>query len=265
MKKKTISGNYVKFLGTAGARFVVARQIRFSAGTLIRLNGKNIILDPGPGTLLRLARSRPPIDVAGIDAVILTHAHIDHTGDVNALIDAMTAGGFRKHGLLFAPQECLEGDNRVVLPYLRGFLDGIHVLKPETRYRVGRLSFMTSARHQHSAETYGVIFAAGKKKIAFMADTRYFPGLMRSYRGTDMLIMNVVRHLSHEYADVLHLSVDDVRTIIRELEPGTAILTHLGMTMVRLNPRGLSERLSAELGRNVIVATDGLTVPIRDR
>ncbi|HBQ28399.1 MAG TPA: MBL fold hydrolase, partial [Desulfotomaculum sp.] len=30
--------NFIKFLGTAGARFVVAKQLRSSGGTLISLN-----------------------------------------------------------------------------------------------------------------------------------------------------------------------------------------------------------------------------------
>ena len=97
--------DFVKFLGTAGARFVMARQVRYSAGTLIRLKGKSLMLDPGPGTLVRCALARPKIDAARLDAILLTHAHIDHSGDVNVLIDAMTAGGLERRGALFAPAE----------------------------------------------------------------------------------------------------------------------------------------------------------------
>ena len=34
--------SFLKFLGTAGARFVVARQLRSSAGTFIRIHGKKV-------------------------------------------------------------------------------------------------------------------------------------------------------------------------------------------------------------------------------
>ena len=47
--------NHLKFLGTAGARHVVARQIRYSAGTYLRAGGRDIMIDPGPGTLVRCA------------------------------------------------------------------------------------------------------------------------------------------------------------------------------------------------------------------
>jgi outer membrane murein-binding lipoprotein Lpp len=57
------SRNFIKFLGTDGARFVMARQLRSSAGVYISMKNKNIILDPGPGTLVKLASSKPRIDV----------------------------------------------------------------------------------------------------------------------------------------------------------------------------------------------------------
>ena len=53
--------NYIKFLGTAGARFVVARQLRSSAGIWMNVEGDNILIDPGPGTLVKCFSSRPKL------------------------------------------------------------------------------------------------------------------------------------------------------------------------------------------------------------
>ena len=148
--------DYIKFLGTAGARFVVAKQLRSSAGVFLHLNDKNIILDPGPGTLVRCAKSKPKIDVEKIDVIILTHAHIDHSNDVNIMIDAMTNGGLKKRGILFAPEDCLYRDNTVVLKYIKPFLVDIIVLKENQVYHNSELTFRTSVRHIHSVETYGI-------------------------------------------------------------------------------------------------------------
>ena len=79
-------------MGTAGARFVVSKQLRSSAGTWCFLQGKNILIDPGPGTLSRCFTSRPGLDPEKLDAIILTHRHLDHSTDVNVLIEAMTRG-----------------------------------------------------------------------------------------------------------------------------------------------------------------------------
>jgi len=256
------SGEFIKFLGTAGARFVVARQLRSSAGVFISMKGKNIILDPGPGTLVRCAKSRPGIDVTKLDAIILTHAHIDHTSDVNILIDAMTSGGLRRRGILFAPKECIYGEDAVVLKYLRDFMEAIVILEENQAYGIDGLRFSTSLRHQHPVETYGINFDLDGRKISFMVDTRYFPDLIRSYTGAHLLVMNVVRYDPHESGEVMHLCVDDVRRILSEIRPGRAILTHFGMTMLKGRPWELAKKLTEELGLDVIMASDGMTVEL---
>jgi len=43
----------VTFLGTAGARVMVANQILASGGLWFDLGGTQILFDPGPGTLVR--------------------------------------------------------------------------------------------------------------------------------------------------------------------------------------------------------------------
>ncbi|MBU1999212.1 MAG: MBL fold metallo-hydrolase, partial [Candidatus Omnitrophica bacterium] len=122
------SPDFIKFLGTAGARFVMIKQLRASAGLWISCQGTNVIIDPGPGSIVHCAKSRPKLDPSKLDAVILTHRHLDHCGDVNVMIEAMTEGGFKKRGLVFCPQDALEGDP-VIFKYLRNFPKEIIVLK----------------------------------------------------------------------------------------------------------------------------------------
>ncbi|RLA89050.1 MAG: MBL fold metallo-hydrolase, partial [Deltaproteobacteria bacterium] len=122
------------------------------------MKGKNIILDPGPGTLVKCAKSKPKIDVTKLDGIILTHAHIDHSADLNILIDAMTNGGLKKQGILFAPNESVNGENAVIFKYLRDFLQKIIILEANKEYNLGELTFSTSIKHQHPVETYGIIF-----------------------------------------------------------------------------------------------------------
>jgi ribonuclease BN (tRNA processing enzyme) len=251
--------NFIKFLGTSGGRVVMARQLRSSAGVYISFKNKKIILDPGPGTLVRMAASRPRIDVEELDAIILTHSHIDHSNDVNVLIDSMTGGGWRKRGVLFAPSECLSGEMTVILHYLRDFLEDIVILEEDREYRLGDLVFSTSARHRHPAETYGIKFDVDGRIVSFVVDTKFFPGLIECYKGSDVMIFNVVRNLPHVSADVMHLNIDDVKNIISTIKPGKAVLTHFGRTMLKARPWELAGILTAELGVNVTAASDGMS------
>lgn len=255
--------NYIKFLGTAGGRYVVAKQLRYSAGTFLSIKNKNVILDPGPGALLRCAKSRPPIDADKVDAIILSHAHIDHSNDVNAIIDAMTEGGRKKRGTLFAPDDCLNGENAAVLKYLRNYLKDICIMHGSSEYSIDGVFFRTSVRHKHGVETYGMKFEINGFTVAFMTDTGFFPELIDDYKDADILAINVVFYkLNPEYKDTGHICFDEAAQIIEAIKPKKAILTHFGMTMLKANPRILAAQLSERLGIEVTAASDGLTIPI---
>lgn len=102
MFRRMAEGDGLKFLGTAGARHVVSTQLRHSGGLLWRLGGTAIWVDPGPGALVRALASRPKIDPAKVNALVVTHRHLDHAGDATAVLEAMTGGGFRPRAALFA-------------------------------------------------------------------------------------------------------------------------------------------------------------------
>ena len=91
----TSETDFIKFLGTAGARIVVSKQLRASGGMWYSLDGYNVLVDPGPGCLVRCISSKPKMDPMKLDAIILTHRHLDHAADVNVMIEAMTEGGFK--------------------------------------------------------------------------------------------------------------------------------------------------------------------------
>jgi phosphoribosyl 1,2-cyclic phosphodiesterase len=248
------SANFIKFLGTAGARFVMIRQLRHSGGIWIRAEGTNVLIDPGPGSLVRCSASRPRLDPQTLDGIILTHRHLDHSGDINVMIEAMTEGGFKKRGMVFCPADALDGDP-IILKYLRDFPQKIQVLKPKKTYRCGNFTFTSSMLHEHPAETYGLKFNLGGREVGYMVDTGYFPGLLKFYT-SQVLIISVV--LVDPRPDIYHLSLVEVKNIIEKLKPRETILTHFGMRMLKAQPRKLAEQLSRELGRKIVAAYDGM-------
>jgi ribonuclease BN (tRNA processing enzyme) len=242
----------ITFLGTAGARFVVIHQFLASGGAWLDLGGTQILFDPGPGCLVQAARRK--LDPAKLDAIILSHRHLDHSGDLNIMIEAMTDGGTKKQGTVFAPADALDQDP-VILSYLRSYPQSIQTLTEGRSYEVNDVSFGTPVRHKHQVETYGFIFQTPRHTFSWITDTRYFEDLASHYEG-DLLVINVVRLKPGAPLD--HLSLPEVKSIIQELRPKTAILTHFGMTMWRARPRELAEKLTQEIGTTVIAARDGM-------
>ncbi|MFA6129860.1 MAG: MBL fold metallo-hydrolase [Candidatus Omnitrophota bacterium] len=246
--------NYIKFLGTAGARFVMIKQLRASGGLWVSSGLTNILIDPGPGSIVRCASSRPRLDPGKLDAIILTHRHLDHANDINVMIEAMTEGGFKKRGIVFCPSDAV-GNDSVILRHAANFPKKIQIIKANHNYRVGDFSFLTSMRHIHPCETYGLKFKIGKTTVGLISDTRYFPELADFYK-TDVLIIAVVFYEPRQGID--HLSLNEAGMIISTLKPGKAVLTHFGMTMLKANPLKQAEKLSKELGVEVIAAYDGM-------
>ncbi len=242
----------ITFLGTAGARFVVTRQLLASGGVWLNLGGTQILVDPGPGSLVQATTGK--LNPAKLAAIILSHKHLDHSGDINIMIEAMTDGGTKKRGTVFAPGDSLNQDP-VILSYLRSYPQSIEVLTEGKSYTIDDVLFETPIRHKHAVETYGFIFRTPRHTLSWITDTGYFDDLADHYEG-DLLILNVVRLKSGAPLD--HLCLSEARNIIERLKPRAAILTHFGMTMWQGKPWELAGKLTEETGIKVIAARDGM-------
>src|SRR3974377_2230858 len=97
--------NTVTFLGTAGARVMVANQIQASGGMWLNLTGTEILIAPGPGSIVQSTKRK--LRAEKLKAIILSHRHLDHSGDMNIMVEAMTQGGFQPHGRIFLPADGL--------------------------------------------------------------------------------------------------------------------------------------------------------------
>ena len=255
--------DYIRFVGTGGARFVVSRQLRASAGIWCRLSGSTICIDPGPGTLVRCFAGAEKVDPAGLDAIILTHRHLDHTTDANVMVEAMTGGAFKKRGILYAPQDALQEGEPVVFRYLQEAVGRVEILQEGGRYPLKGISFTSPVKHRHGVETYGLKFNLPGGSVAFITDTLFFPDLP-SYYQADLLIINVVlyKHPGHE--KIKHLDFQNARQIISSIRPKRAWITHFGTTMLDNDPKALAGRLSSLTGIHVTAAEDDMVINLAE-
>jgi len=238
---------------------MMINQFLASGGLWLNLSGTEILIDPGPGCIVQTTKRKLKAD--RLSAIILSHRHLDHSADINIMVEAMTQGGFKRHGWLFAPADALETEP-VIFSYLKDYLEGVEILQEGKSYLVGNVSFTTPVRHVHLVETYGMVFSTEKHTFSYIADSRYFDSLCQNYGG-ELLIINVVFLKPHSPAEnpslpIDHLSVPDAEHIIRELKPKVAILTHFGMSMWRAKPWQIAEKLSHQTGVRVLAARDGM-------
>ena len=265
MEEKSPSSDSLTFLGTGGARFMLISQLLASGGLWLNLNGTEILIDPGPGCIVQTTKRK--LKAGKLSAIIVSHRHLDHSADVYIMVEAMTEGGLKHRGWLFAPADALNNEP-VMFSYLKEHLEGIELLQAGKSYTAGDISFTTPVRHIHPVETYGMVFKSGNRTFSYIVDTRYFDGLCQAYGG-ELLIINVVflqprlpaeTKSGTDYSNlpVDHLSVPDAERIIATLKPKIAILTHFGMSVWRAKPWEIAEQLSQKTGVRVIAARDGM-------
>ena len=241
------------FMGTAGARFMVAKQVAASGGLFLEDGSTKIALDPGPGAVVAYGARK--VDLTTLDAIVVSHRHLDHAGDVNVMIEAMTDGGFAHRGAVYCPADALD-DDPIVLKYLRHFPREIVRLAPDTTYSVNGVAFTTSARHVHQVETYGFRFG---DRLGWITDSAYYDGIAEQHRADVMLVHTILLHcMSH----LPHLCVDDAERIFRDAKPKLGILTHYGMTVWRADPKRLAAEMTQRLGLEVRAAFDGMSIDV---
>ncbi len=170
------------------------------------------------------------------------------------MIEAMTEGGWKKRGSVFAPADAFS-NGAVILPYLQNCPERVDILEEKKRYRVGDVSFTTPVKHIHQVDTYGFVFQTPRHKFSWITDTKMFDSLSGHYRA-DLIIINVLSLENRLPVD--HLALPDAEKIIKEIKPRIAILTHFGLTMWKVKPWEIEHRVSDDTGVRVIAARDGM-------
>ena len=200
------------------------------------------------------------MDPAKLDAVVLTHHHLDHANDATVIIEAMTNGGHQPRGLLLAPAEAYEA-GCPLCEYAQALPARREVLYEGSEHSIGELTIRAAARLEHSVETYALIFEDPGGRVGLVADTRYFDGLSEKLAGCDVLIVNVVLY-DDAGRGILHLDVPAAQRLIGEARPARAIITHFGMTMLRNKPWEIAEAMTQATGVPVTAASDGMLVDL---
>jgi phosphoribosyl 1,2-cyclic phosphodiesterase len=228
----------------------------------MRFGETQLHVDPGPGALVRATGSVPPCVPAELDAIVLSHKHLDHSNDVNIMIEAMTSGGFRPRGSLLAPRDAFEGEP-VILPYAARFVPVRHVLEERSGpYDVNDVAVYTGVRHRHAVETYGLHFKWRDITVSYLPCGRFFEDLIEDYRvhRPDVLVLNVLFYRESLRAD--HLTFAEARVLVEKIRPKVAVLTHFGTKMLERDPATLARELEDELGLRAFAAYDGWTLDV---
>jgi phosphoribosyl 1,2-cyclic phosphodiesterase len=247
-------------LGTGGGRFAMITQKRRTAGIRIISNSLNLHLDPGPGALVYSVSEG--LNPQKLNAVFVSHAHPDHYTDAEILIEAMTRGMTRKHGVLAAARSVLSG-NDMCAPAISNYHQRMPKKKieaiPNMKFEVGDIDIsVTKARHT-DPDTVGFRFGTSEfGDFAYASETEYFEDIGRYYEGARLLILCVLRPAGKPWKG--HMTTDDAVKIIEEAHPEQVVLTHFGMKMILSGPAKEARLVEEKTGVPTVAAVDGMRI-----
>ncbi len=250
--------NTITFLGTGGGRVVVFRQLRHSGGMWLNLEGVNILIDPGPGSLIRIFERG--FDTRDIDIIVVSHRHLDHSADLNAVVESATESTKHPVSMLVCPKDVVSGDEPILLKYLRKGIKRLSIAKEGKKFEYKNIEIDIKVKHIHTgAETYGLEFSNRKKKIVYVPCGKFYEDMLKGYSyGADIMIFNTT--FVKPKGNILHLSAEDVLQMINTYKPKKAVITHFSLEMLKSNPKAIAKRLQRESGVQVIAAEDGMRV-----
>ncbi len=255
----------IKFLGTGGGRTVTMTQVRATGGIYLQLDDIHLYIDPGPGALIHSIREKIPL--YKLDALFLSHAHLDHVNDANAIIEAMTRGAMKKRGILVGSVSALEGYekddtviDKVVSTYHENVVEDVVVMSPGEEFEIGNVKIRATKTIHTDPTCIGWRFESKSGTIGYTSDTIYFENIGKQFCDCDVLILNCLfnrnpfkgQHVEFSR----HMDSEDAIEIIRASQPKLAIIQHYGMEMLRSNPWEVARIITEKTGIKTMAVRD---------
>ena len=253
-----ITSNII-FLGTGGDSYVVGKQIRGSGGIILQVGDDQYHIDPGPGSLIMAKEAG--INLRANTALFVTHNHLNHANDINAVIDAMTYGGFDTKGVLVASNTVINGSENhqpFLQKYYRDCLERFIVLEEGKKVGVNDVEIRAIRAKHSEPNAVGFKFITPDYTLTYTGDTIYSVETISEYENSNVLILNVPCLKKDESRN--NLCKEDAINIIKKVNPRLAIITHFGINFLKADPLYEIREIQRETNCQVIAAKDGMVV-----
>lgn len=237
-------GANLVFLGTGGNPEAVIGQKPRTGGFLIHLGDLYMMVDPGPGAILSMDELN--IDLGMLDAVYISHGHVDHYAGVERVIEGMCWAMSVKRGAVLGPRRIFEEDKQISDyhqgdSHKSGYSGGPEVIFLEKGKEIKlREVTLTPTVAYHGFENYGFILEHQGFKLGYTSDTNYISKL----RGKDGIIdVTKVGIISEGDTEILEYR-QDVKDTFQDVDVLIAnITTHNAWFHRHITTMGLAHLL----------------------
>lgn len=196
------------------------------SGYLLEADGRRLLLDCGPGVLSKL-REREPWP--RVDAIVLTHLHLDHWGDLVPWAYGVRYGA---GGEVPVPELWLPPGGRDELAALsRLGADTVLDVFPAHEYGAERFAVagfeLTAAPTAHYGErSYALRVSAGGATLAYSADSAPTPALAELARDADVFLCEATLLEPERNGDSGHMTAEQALEAFRASGAHRLLVVH---------------------------------------
>jgi len=245
------------FLGSGTGSVVRGKQLLGTGGFVLKTGNNQLLVDPGPGCLIK-ARDAG-VNLRETTAILVSHAHLTHSNDLNAAISAMTYDGMDKKGVLVLNKTVLhgaEGYRKVLDDHYKDMVERVIEIEPGKRIAVEDIEIQGLACIHSEPNTVGFKVHAPDFVLAYSSDTEFSEDLYHNYADSDILILNVPSPTKIDF----NLCKEDAVKIIEKAKPKIAIVGHFNNEMLKADPLQMARDIARFTRIQTIAAKDGLTI-----
>lgn len=249
----------ITFLGVGGDGIITSKQDLGTGGIVLQTEGMQFHIDPGPGTLVRAKQNG--INVRETTAILVSHAHLNHCNDINALIAACSYSGMDKQAVLVGSKSLFDGlgeGHGYITQFHKDCVEKVIKVEPGKKIGINKIEIHTT-KTEHSDETaIGFRIFTPDYTMVYSGDTAYSKDLVEEYKGADVLILNV--KVGFGKTSPGNLSADDVVKLTNEIKPRLVVITHYGMKLLQENPLHVAREIQKQTDVQIIAAKDGMVI-----
>ena len=234
---------------TLGTGVAIPQPDRDPTSTLVRHGDQTLLVDAGSGALRKLARCG--VALTRLDAVVLTHAHLDHTADMLPLLFALSIPTcVRERPLdVHASPETLELLAGAAAAFGSWTQPGeqqvrFHPIRPGERREICGLNATTTTAHHTASSVAWRFDCPAGRSVGIPGDTGPHQPLHELLHRCDLLVIECA--LPDDHAPDRHLSPATLRALLAACRPTVTAVTHRYEEL-------LSHDLVHELGNDTIV------------
>lgn len=201
------------------------RDCRLRSGFLVRQDGFHLLVDTSPDFRAQVLR----LKVQRVDAVLLTHAHVDH---LYGLDDLRRFNLVQKMSIpVYATPETIAAIRRVFeylfVPALPGtFLPNLEFCPIEVGvpFEVGPFRVSAFEVGHGLARTVGYRLDCAGQSLGYACDCKTFPETAYPMlQGLDVMVLDALRLRPHPS----HLSFDETAAILQRIAARQSYFTHI--------------------------------------